>query len=373
MNWKQIGIYLAIAIVAGGAVFGIRALRIQNIETKLEQVELVNGLLPESILYKGERYLIPPAGVFETGTTNEDMPAINAPEMVSIPQADAVLSDVVDGIVVEKDGEARFYSLQILRWHEVVNDEIGGDKIAVTHCSLCHTSNVFDRMFDGEELNLSISGLVYSNITLLEDDQTNTLWLQGRGDAVMGGNLGEALDVYDHSVMTWEMFKDAYPDGVALSLNTGYEFDYGLNPYLNYDASETLYFPLLETPEKLGLKWLMNGVQLEEGTVAFSHQIMAGFGSETVTVGEETIVGLFDHENGETNVFRQPEEVITFVYDFDTEELRDEETGSLWTSAGLAIEGEREGLQLEPVHAQEIFWFCWYTMYPETIVAKIDI
>ncbi len=373
MNWKQIGIYLAIVIVAGGAIFGIRALRIQNIETKLEQVELVNGLLPESILYKGEHYLIPPAGVFETGSTDKDMPAINNPEMVTISQADAVLADSVDGVVVEKDGEARFYSLQILRWHEVVNDDFNGDKIAVTHCTLCHTSNVFDRTFDGEELSLSISGLVYSNMTLLQDDQTNTFWLQTRGDAVMGGNLGESLEAYDHNVMSWEMFKETYPSGTALSMNTGYDFDYGLNPYLNYDDSQTLYFPLLDTPTKLGLKWIMHGVRLEEGTVAFSNQIMSGFGVESVTVGEERIVGFYDYDQTQTNVFRQPEEPITFVYDFNTKELRDEGTGSLWLPSGLAIEGELEGMQLEPVHAQEIFWFCWYTLYPDTIVAKIDI
>jgi hypothetical protein len=373
MNMKKIGTYTAIAIVAAALVFGIRALRINQIEARLENVELVNGLLPEKVRYEGENYLIPPSGVFDTGNTNEDIPSIDEPKMISIASADSVLADEVDGIVVEKDGEVQFYSLQILRWHEVVNAEIGGDAIAVTHCTLCHSSNVFERVYDGEEINLSISGLVYNNMSLLHDDSTNALWLQGRGISVVGGKLGETLPTYRHNVMTWAEYKDAHPNGLALSANTGFDYDYGINPYTNYDDSNTIYFPLTETPGSLVLKWVVDGFAIDGQAVAFARDVMRGFGVVSFDFADQTYIGLFDFEALQTNVFLLENDEMTFTYDFETQELRDEQTNSLWTATGLAIDGELAGTQLESLQTHETFWFCWYSMYPDTSIAMIDL
>lgn len=373
MNWKKITSYLAIAVVSAAVVFGIHALRIAQIEARLETVELVNGLLPAQVQYKGEDYLIPPSGVFDTGNTNEDIPSINEPQMISIASADSVLADEVDGIVVEKNGEARFYSLQILRWHEVVNDEINGDAIAVTHCTLCHSSNVFSANFDDEILNLSISGFVYNNMTLLQDDSTGALWLQGTGTSVIGNHLGEMLDVYEHRVMSWDEYKKVYPSGLALSTDTGFDYDYGINPYTNYDESNTLYFPLTSTPDRLTLKWMVDGFTDGNNAIAFSRQIMQGFGVEMFTFNDKEYVAFYNFDEPRTTIFAQEANALTFIYDFDNEEYRDEETGSLWTSDGLAIDGELTGTQLERVQTQELFWFCWYNLYPESIVAKLDV
>ena len=45
------------------------------------------------------------------------------------------------GLVI--NGEARAYPITILSSHEIVNDTVGGEPVAVTWCPLCYTALVF--------------------------------------------------------------------------------------------------------------------------------------------------------------------------------------------------------------------------------------
>ena len=41
--------------------------------------------------------------------------------------------------------DARAYPLQVMIWHEIANDEVGGVPVSVTFCPLCNTAIAFDR------------------------------------------------------------------------------------------------------------------------------------------------------------------------------------------------------------------------------------
>ena len=44
-------------------------------------------------------------------------------------------------------------------------------------------------------------------------------------------------------------------------------------------------------------------------------------------------------------------------------ELRDRETGSLWSLTGLALEGPLAGAQLEPITTYSAMWFAWASFH----------
>ncbi len=60
------------------------------------------------------------------------IPAIDDPQFLTIPEADEFYDadELVMGIIF--NGEARAYSIPFLSNHEIVNDTVGGVKIAVT-------------------------------------------------------------------------------------------------------------------------------------------------------------------------------------------------------------------------------------------------
>lgn len=78
---------------------------------------------------------------------------------------------------------------------------------------------------------------------------------------------------------------------------------------------------------------------------------------------------------GATGVFR-PEidgRSLTFVRDGgESAPIRDRETGSTWSIAGRAIDGELEGSQLEPVVHGDHFWFAWAAFTPDTEIWTAD-
>jgi hypothetical protein len=48
--------------------------------------------------------------------------------------------------------------LQILVWHEIVNDDFAGTPLAVTYRPLCNSALVFDRRVDGRTLRFGTTG-----------------------------------------------------------------------------------------------------------------------------------------------------------------------------------------------------------------------
>ena len=62
----------------------------------------------------------------------DGIPAIDNPVFVSVEEADLQYEPDELVIGVQFDGDARAYSIPLLSSHEIVNDTVGGRKIAVT-------------------------------------------------------------------------------------------------------------------------------------------------------------------------------------------------------------------------------------------------
>jgi len=84
------------------------------------------------------------------------IPSIDDPKFESVSDADEWLNDgdLVFGITHKE--ESRAYPQRILNWHEIVNDTISGDPIAITFCPLCGSAIAFERKVDGKEVKFSV-------------------------------------------------------------------------------------------------------------------------------------------------------------------------------------------------------------------------
>ena len=93
------------------------------------------------------------------------------------------LSDQEPVIAFELNGDARAYSLQILIWHKIVNDVVGGVPVAVTFCPLCNTAIVFERTLKGVVYDFGTSGKLRNSDLVMWDRQTESWWQQFTGEA----------------------------------------------------------------------------------------------------------------------------------------------------------------------------------------------
>jgi hypothetical protein len=153
-----------------------------------------------------------------------------------------------DLLVVESD-PPRGYPVRILNFHEIVNDTVDGDPLAVTWCPLCGSAVVYERTVGDRVLTFGVSGKLADDDLVLYDRETGSEWKQSSGECIDGPLAGAQLSVRPAGVLTWAEFTDCYPEGVVLQPpNLPSEaaseddqpapVDYDENPYAAYAEGE---------------------------------------------------------------------------------------------------------------------------------------
>jgi hypothetical protein len=94
-------------------------------ETAKEPVSPETGTNPQSSRNYDELEIV-------TLLPRDGIPAIDNPQFLSAEEADSEYGPDELVIGVNYDGDARAYSIPLLSSHEIVNDTVGGRKIAVT-------------------------------------------------------------------------------------------------------------------------------------------------------------------------------------------------------------------------------------------------
>lgn len=331
------------------------------------------------------RHSVSYSEVISGGPTKDGIPAIDAPKFISVEDADPWLASVEPVISVQVGEDARAYPIQILIWHEIVNDTVGSLPLTVTFCPLCNTAIVFEREVDGRVLDFGTTGrLRYSNL-IMYDRQTESWWQQATGEAIVGDLLGTQLELYPASIIAWSDFAAAFPDGKVLSKETGFPRQYGNNPYGGYDDINNSPFLFRgETPDQLAAMERVLALELNNETVAYPYSVLSDKrvihdqigGKEIVVFWVDGTASALDttriidgRDVGSSNAFSS---------NLDGEELNfsavegglfeDDNTGSQWNILGQAVNGPLEGESLKPLTAVNHFWFDWVAFKPETRV-----
>jgi hypothetical protein len=342
------------------------------------------------------------AEILSGGPRKDGIPAIDAPRFVSVAEAGEWVSGNEPVLVLEEriaagesdrrvgDGGSRtggggddrdgaggavhVYPLQILTWHEIVNDVVGEIPVAVTYCPLCNTGIAFDRRHAGEVLDFGTTGrLRFSNL-LMYDRQTESWWQQASGAGVIGRFAGTRLRMVPVMMISFAEAADIWPDARVLSRETGFSRAYGANPYIGYDSSERPF--LFRGPAINGAYNPLDRVVSitiagESAAVAFRElretplATLAVGGQSFYVIWEAGTASALDagaiaasDDVGSANAFypelRDGTPISLALRDGA---VRDAETGSTWNAAGRAVEGPRRGAQLRPAPGVQHFWF----------------
>jgi hypothetical protein len=168
---------------------------------------------------------------FQSGGPSKDgIPAIDRPRFAPVARTSYLKPQ--EPVIAFR---GRAYPLQILTWHEIVNDRVGGVPVAVTFCPLCNTAIVFDRRLRGRTLSFGTTGNLRFSDLVMYDRQTESWWQQFGGAGLVGRYAGATLRQLPARIVSWQRFRSWYPRGRALTRDTGYSRPYGQNPYTGYD------------------------------------------------------------------------------------------------------------------------------------------
>jgi hypothetical protein len=309
--------------------------------------------------------------------------SIDQPKFVSIGAAKKMLN-FEDVIVCEINGIVRAFPERILLYHEIVNmcwDTADGPKYSyLTYCPLVRTGVHFVHPFECNKPrrhSFGVSGglyngnlIVFDRLSLVEPGPTD-VFVQ-----MYAGGLGGSCTTVEpqFAAMSWMMFKLLYPKGEVLSEDTGFVpdggYDYFIHPYDFHWRSGDYWFPLDLDDNRLRRLEPVYGVLTPGEVRAYTTGKINYVANERI--GGEDIVVWNDSDLGGTAAFQAVLEGTKLTFEFlgrESHQLplyRDEETGSIWTFDGIAVEGPLKGKRLPRATAMRSLWFAWAALYPET-------
>ncbi|MBL4644321.1 MAG: DUF3179 domain-containing protein [Candidatus Pacebacteria bacterium] len=209
---------------------------------------------------------IPDSEILSGGPGKDGIPSIDDPKFVSVKKASFLNNEDI-GIALQAGDEARFYPFQILVWHEIVNDTVGGVPLAVTYCPLCFTGITYERKLDGKVVEFGVSGMLWKSNLVMYDRTANvadeSLWSQVLGRAIKGPKTGERLTIYPSDTIKFGEWSKAHPDGRVLSRDTGSFRLYGTDPYGGYYTNRDVSFGASFSDTRLHPKEFVLGVEID--------------------------------------------------------------------------------------------------------------
>ncbi|RLB56390.1 MAG: hypothetical protein DRJ42_03500 [Deltaproteobacteria bacterium] len=173
------------------------------------------------------------------------IPSLQSPRMVSAGSDElGYLRDTDEVLGVITAEGPRAYPHNILWWHEIVNEDVGGQRFAITFCPLTGSGMSYDRdgFVAGTTVELGVSGSLYNSNLVMYDRSSDSFWSQMRNQAVFGSELAAASPLLPVHEMTWRAWRELHPDTLVVSDQTGHSRDYTAYPYGAYRDDHTNTF-----------------------------------------------------------------------------------------------------------------------------------
>jgi hypothetical protein len=256
VRYWGVGLALLLAMVLAFALYPSGD-DIQEQENLTREEEKVIHTFPN-----GTKYIVHPDDLSGGGPPKDGIPSIDDPKYVSVEDADEWIQDneLVLGMIYK--GVKRVYPLQVLVWHEIVNDWIAGDPVLITYCPLCGSGIAFERILDGEPVEFGTSGKLYNSNLVMYDRRTDTYWSQIDGLAIIGELTGTELAELSIDTVSWRDWKREHPGSEVLSRNTSYDKPYGVDPYGGYYEDSFIWFPVENSDDRIHPKTIVFGVEV---------------------------------------------------------------------------------------------------------------
>lgn len=301
--------------------------------------------------------------------------SIDHPKFISVEEAAQLLSDNDLVVGIRINNEVRCYPHRILDWHEMVNDEIDGNKFTVNYCPLTGSAMAWNRIINGKETSFGVSGLLFNSNVIPYDRETGSHWSQMKQECVNGKLYKQNVECFPVMETTWATWKTLYPQTKVLSFDTGFTRDYSNYPYFDYKESEDIFFDVEFENDSLFQKERVFG--LREGDNAkcyrfdnFKHGIQiisdSVFSKNVILIGSEENNFIVAFEN------KIQGKKLQFVpATSSAPALIQDGSGNLFDAFGTCIQGPLKGEQLPQLKGFTAYWFAWAAFYPELSIYRM--
>lgn len=305
------------------------------------------------------------------------IPSIDAPRFEAVVEADWLKDDDLV-VALDFEGIQRAYAVNILNWHEIVNDRIHNTPIVISYCPLCGSAVAFRAPnINGQPATFGVSGRLYQSDLVLYDRTTKSLWSQIEKTVIAGPLTTHppTLELIPLNLVPWGVWKQAFPHGQVLARPTTVDplggaapresdpqkarlkFNYNEDPYGYYRTNNVdIRFPVDIKDRRLANKTVVLGVETDFGSKAYPQALVEQQRLINDVVGGVPVVIVYDA--GLSHALQRPD---THPLTLSHGVL--EGNGQTWSLDGKPLTAE-SALRVLP--SMPVFWFSWVLFHPQT-------
>ena len=201
------------------------------------------------------------------------------------------------------------------------------------------------------------------------DDRTGSVWTHLDGLAPGGPLEGTQLAIRPLQTTTWEAWLGEHPDTTVIDIDTGYQ--YRRTTRIGAAGIGRTFLDSLDgIDERLPVNEFVIGVLAGDGARAFPIVRAPAGAPMQDTVGGVPVVVLEDSTGSPSLAYHRAlsdGRTLDFARS-DDGAIVDVQTGSVWSSGGLAVSGELAGVQLTFVTSFFTEWYGWAAFNPSTTI-----
>ena len=269
---------------------------------------------------------------------------------------------LVIGVVI--DSVASAYPIQLIGYHHQVVDNMNGNPIMVTYCTVCRTGRIYSLMVNGKQETFRLVGMDHFN-AMFEDATTKSWWRQSTGECIAGPLKGYKLKEFKSEQLILSAWARIHPNTQILQPDPLFKEEF--EQMDTYDKGISRGdLTKRDTASWKNKSWVL-GIQDGANAKTYDWNQLTKQRIIQDSLPNNPIVILLENDTASFHAYSRIVNNEILIFHKKQDSIWDVNTGSKWNYEGVCVDGKLKGNMLKSVRCYQEFLHSWEFFHPQSI------
>ena len=269
---------------------------------------------------------------------------------------------LVIGVVI--DSVASAYPIQLIGYHHQVVDNINGNPIMVTYCTVCRTGRIYSLIVNGKQETFRLVGMDHFN-AMFEDATTKSWWRQSTGECIAGPLKGYKLKEFKSEQLILSAWVRIHPNTQILQPDPLFKEEF--EQMDTYDKGISRGdLTKRDTTSWKNKSWVL-GIQDGANAKTYDWNQLSKLRIIQDSLPNNPIVILLENDTASFHAYSRVVNKEILIFHKKQDSIWDVNTGSKWNYEGVCVDGKLKGNMLKSVRCYQEFLHSWEFFHPQSI------
>jgi len=269
---------------------------------------------------------------------------------------------LVIGVVI--DSVASAYPIQLIGYHHQVVDNINGNPIMVTYCTVCRTGRIYSLMVNGKQESFRLVGMDHFN-AMFEDATTKSWWRQSTGECIAGPLKGYKLQEIESDQLILSSWARIHPNTKILQPDALFKEEFEDMDSFDKGISRG-NLTKRDTASWKNKSWIL-GIQDGANAKTYDWNQLTKQRIIQDSLPNNPIFILLESDTASFHAYSSVINNEILIFRIKQDSIWDVNTGSKWSYEGVCMDGKLKGKVLKRVRCYQEFLHSWEFFHPQSI------